>query len=418
MSLLQYLSLYAEPEASCKELTGQYKHVVVIPAFDEPVSFMDGMADLASKEDSTLWIVVVNCRIGADRGAILRTQYLLKALKDGGSPLPSTPKLTLAHHPIGDVLIVDRCSEGRMLPSKEGVGLARKIGCDIAVALQGEGRIESEWIHCTDADARLPVDYFQASDALHPKQGIAALTYPYWHETEAASPRGRALYLYELSLRYYTLGLKWAGSPYAFHCIGSTMAVSHNAYHQVRGVPKRQAGEDFYLLNKVAKLGAVVRPECSPILLPQRESARTPFGTGPATKTITEHLLAGDEFLVYHPNCFALLREWLDAMDEFATTEDLSILDSFSHPILNAALPLETEKRLREARSQCKSPESRKKRLQGWFDGFRTLKLIHALRDRGLQDTPWHEAFDAAPFVPEPEPGIDLRQAMAGQKIT
>ena len=50
------------------------------------------------------------------------------------------------------------------------------------------------------------------------------------------------------------LGLGFAGSPYAYHSVGSTLAVRAEAYAIVRGVPKRAAGEDFYLLDKLAKV--------------------------------------------------------------------------------------------------------------------------------------------------------------------
>jgi hypothetical protein len=39
------------------------------------------------------------------------------------------------------------------LPHKEGVGLARKIGCDIALSLYERGTLKSRWLHTTDADA-------------------------------------------------------------------------------------------------------------------------------------------------------------------------------------------------------------------------------------------------------------------------
>ena len=57
--------------------------------------------------------------------------------------------------------------------------------------------------------------------------------------------------------------MKYARSPYAFHTIGSTMAVSANHYAKVRGFPKREAGEDFYLLNKLAKVKTLGAQGCS-----------------------------------------------------------------------------------------------------------------------------------------------------------
>lgn len=413
MSLLQYLSHYAEAEASCKAPQARYDHVLIVPAFDEVPSMLDGYRDASAHAGKVLCIVVVNTRRDADPGAIQRTRYLLSALEAGGQSL-SLPSISINSRSTSDLVVIDRCSEGRELPTKQGVGLARKIGCDLALAWQQSGCIRSPWLHCSDADTTLPLDYFAAADALAKDKNTVALSYPFWHQCEPASNNGRALELYELSLRYYQHGLQWAGSHYAFHCIGSTMAVRASAYLSVRGMPKRLAGEDFYLLNKVAKMGSVAVPDCQPIQIAQRESARTPYGTGPATTTIAKKLLSGDEFTVYHPRSFALLREWLDTMDEFATKGDLAVLSQFSHSILKEALPLETESRLRDARKQCKTPEARRLRLRTWFDGFKTLKLIHALRDRGLSDLPWHEAFDSAPFVPSPTDKLSLREVMAG----
>ena len=34
-----------------------------------------------------------------------------------------------------------------------------------------------------------------------------------------------------------------------------------------------------------------------------------------------------------------------------------------------------------------------------WFDSFRTLKLIHALRDAGIPSLPYPEALAEAPFT-------------------
>jgi len=165
MSLLQYLSHYAEPESGCKSPERQYDHVVVVPAFDETPSMLDGYRRAAEASEKVLWILVVNTRKDADPGAILRTQYSLRALSAGGTAL-SYAGISIAPHRIGDLVIIDRCSQGRELPAKQGVGLARKIGCDLALAWQSAGRIKSPWIHCTDADVELPSRYFPAADAL------------------------------------------------------------------------------------------------------------------------------------------------------------------------------------------------------------------------------------------------------------
>ena len=127
--------------------------------------------------------------------------------------------------------------------------------------------------------------------------------------------------LYEYSLRYYVAGLSYAGSPYAFHTIGSTLAVNAVHYARVRGFPRRQAGEDFYLLNKLAKVGSVrqlsAETDCEPIDIAARRSDRVPFGTGAAVGKLMELENPATEFLLYHPAVFGLLRGWLGSLPAF-----------------------------------------------------------------------------------------------------
>src|SRR5262249_50108709 len=60
----------------------------------------------------------------------------------------------------GTLLLIDRATEGNFLPAGQGVGLARKIGNDVALALSAAGRLTLPWLHNTDADVALPRDYF------------------------------------------------------------------------------------------------------------------------------------------------------------------------------------------------------------------------------------------------------------------
>lgn len=314
----------------------------------------------------------------------------------------------------GDLLVIDRATD-RPLPPKQGVGLARKIGCDLALAWYAQGCLASPWLFTTDADVRLPADYFSRS--LEAK-GAAALCFPFWHECAPASLSGRALALYEVSLRYYVLGLRWAGSPYGFHTIGSTLAVHADAYAAVRGVPRRQAGEDFYLLNKLAKVGPIARLSGQPIAIAGRDSERTPFGTGAALRRIREDLGANRAFELYAPTTFALLREWIDTLDAFAQDPTTDPLARLSRPELKSALvALRAEDALEQARRQATTARHRRKRLLDWFDGFRTLKLVHALRDGGHANRPWRDALRSAPFVPDVRGERALRRELARAEL-
>jgi hypothetical protein len=288
--------------------------------------------------------------------------------------------------------------------------LARKIAADIALALWSEGNVASPWIHCTDADVALPTSYFQAATPGTAGDSGAALLYPFRHVDAT-----REALEYEVSLRYYVAGLRFAGSPYAFHTIGSTIAVHATAYARARGFPKRLAAEDFYLLNKLAKVGAIRSLDGEPIHLSARASKRTPFGTGRALERARGRARDLAPLCVYHPDVFSNLGAWLQTLRALAETGDAADLAELLAKQI-AGWPSANAERLRAQLDQggawaaaligvqrCRTPITRAKHLHGGFDAFRTLKLIHALRASGLASIPLREALSKAPFVSAPD---------------
>jgi len=250
----KYLDRYAEQEVSA--LAGMprietWANVLVIPACNEspeclrPPPVSDGRSLLilvvnqsvdasesVSQSNQTLaaevrrrfepvWqsreIKAVAGTSGAVSGAVEnRPQSALTFLRD-----PDAPR---------DIILVDRFSPGHELPKKGGVGNARKIGVDLAVALFSDGYVQTPWIHCSDGDVQLPDSYFSCLGSTDTSDcGYSSLVYPFSHDPDPDGLTDRdvllATRLYEVSLHYYVAGLKSAGSPYAFHTIGSTIAV-------------------------------------------------------------------------------------------------------------------------------------------------------------------------------------------------
>jgi hypothetical protein len=186
------------------------------------------------------------------------------------------------------------------------------------------------------------------------------------------------------------------------------MAVHANAYAQVRGFPRREAAEDFYLLSKLAKLGQIQQLSGQPVEPSSRASDRVPFGTGASIKKSLAS--PRQERQVYHPLIFEYLRSW-----------QASIADALIQPTLARDLPLtvatrakrtpkieverllealETSQALSRAQSAFKGSASMApQRIQDSLDAFRTLKLVHALRDSGLKNLGLREALDRAHFI-------------------
>jgi hypothetical protein len=247
--------------------------------------------------------------------------------------------------------------------------------------LIAEGLIESAWIHTTDADAELPAEHFDRVANLAPGAAVA----PFRHVRGGDAATHEATLRYELSLRYYVLGLRSAASPYAFHTIGSLLSVAASSYANVRGFPRRQAGEDFYMLNKLAKLGPVHRLAGAPVRIRSRRSTRAPFGTGPAVVA----LLAGKPHEVYDPRVFEVLGEVLRA---------LAIAPSLPSELLLANPELASWHEGARQLEQGYPAEQLRMRVHEHFDGFRTLKLIHALSARWPK-LPWSRALARADFI-------------------
>ncbi len=374
----QYLERYAEAETQalnqqleCWPANSNYKQVLVIPVYDECDDFVQRL--LHSKlGQQTLLIAVIN-RPDNISDCPANDALLLK-LSSTFEQVWRHQRLQLLSHPCLDILLVDR--HQNPIPHKQGVGLARKLGCDLAANLIHQGIIESSWIHSSDADAELPEDYFQ-TDTLD--QHYAAATYDFDHK-RGEDPVAIATQLYQRTLWDYVNGLERAGSPYAFHTIGSIIAVNYAHYCQARGFPKRAGGEDFYLLNKLRKLGRVARLPARITLTP-RLSHRVPFGTGPATAKILESLKNDQPITTYDPILFDRLGQCLKVI-ELALTQQLSPIDACSQ------LPNETRAVLEQLNvnkcfshlDQSRDAKMKLQHFHDWMDAFRTLKFVRLLQ--------------------------------------
>ena len=403
----KYLQHYAELETAALDgLPDQpaWENVMVIPACNETAGLLRSSPPCDGR---SLMILVINEPENAAQNVSSSNRALAAAVQERFTQQWQSapgPGLSLWRDTLSerDLLLVDRFSDGRQLPAKGGVGLARKIGADLALSLIHRQRINSTWIHCTDADVRLPETYFTRSSALQDSASYySALIYPFSHSDDRdRSESGEvilATQLYELSLRYYVAAMKFAHSPYAFHTIGSTMAVSAIHYAKVRGFPKREAGEDFYLLNKLAKVGTVLELDTGVkndvIEIESRRSDRVPFGTGAAVNKITGFADQVSEFRFYDPAVFGLLKTWLQSLPAIWHSGSAELVTGVFQDqwqghelqsLLTGLKELKTDRALEHAFRQSKSLDQFTRQMHTWFDAFRTLKLIHFLRDQYL----------------------------------
>jgi cellulose synthase/poly-beta-1,6-N-acetylglucosamine synthase-like glycosyltransferase len=401
--IIKYLQNYAEPlikslaeQASVFEgLT--FDHVVVIPAYKESSEFMDRFINSSLAQLNVLVIVVVN---QPDYDLDTKPQQVLyDHIKKTGELVTQHNTVTLVK-PFNvqcHICIIDAFTVP--IPEQQGVGLARKLGADFAVYLNNNNQITSQWIHSTDADATLPNNYFSAlnSNTSATAKDTVAVSYNFSHQCDNQAINN-ANQAYEKALRYYVAGMAHANSHYAFFTIGSVIAFKASEYVKVRGFPKRSAGEDFYLLNKLAKLGRIGFVKESVVLIEARESNRVPFGTGPTVSKIMELNRNGLPYNYYNPQLFTELKACLAHFDSLWQQRcDLADwLQQLSPESQKSLLDNQFESFVSKQKSNNQTQFN--KQLLVWFDAFKTLKYLHSLRDNGYPDIPLSEALHSGYF--------------------
>lgn len=380
-AIQQYIDRYAEPEAALSlALTSieQRNYVIVIPAYDEDFTFLRRLSEHADASALTA-IIVIN---EPDTGRQSRNHLLLANVAKRCEIRGEEKHVKHVRYKNLQIIIVERCLPLRALPEKQGVGLARKMGCDIATAYINAGLIRQPWIYSTDADAQLPERYFSdslASIAKHKKtdKSISALVFNFNH-TGGETDTLDATLLYQRCLRYFRDQLRDADSPYAFYTLGSCLALSMEHYCQARGFPKRSGGEDFYMLNKLAKLGAVLSLDDICVALQARVSHRVPFGTGPAVRDILEKTVQGIPIRYYDPHIFTELKTLYSHLDMLWENRSISELPE---PCVAALQKLGFNDFFSKRQQQDRTLVAFLDSFHCWFDAFRTLKFIHYLQE-------------------------------------
>lgn len=346
---------------------------VVIPALAESAHLIATLRSLAANPPDLLArflvLVTVNHREDAPATDKEDNYATLARLASGEKELAP---LRLAW--------VDAASPGLELPVRGGgVGLARKIGFDLALTrLDFTGH--DPLLVSLDADTLVEPTYLPALIEHFRHAGAGGAVIPFCHQRGETPEEQRAIDRYELFLRSYVLGLSLAGSPYAFHTVGSAMACTAAAYLLMGGMNTRCAGEDFYFLQHLAKTAGVEQLRGTTVHPSPRASHRVPFGTGRAVS----RTLGGDPGAVsfYRPECFGILRAWLatvtrdPARDAGTLLAEAAAVSPYLADYLEEAGFAGVWKKLRR---NHKEAARLRVAFHGWFDALKTMKLVHHL---------------------------------------
>jgi hypothetical protein len=380
-----------------------FRAAVVIPALAEYANLPHTLQTLSANPsdllEQTLILAVVNQRSGASS----------TERDDNLATLAALPQWK-REYGLENLYWVDAASTGNELPLKQGVGLARKIGLDLALNHLDFNESDPLLI-CLDADTLVQPDYLGAITTHFGAGSAGGASIPFRHRP-AEDMRGQAaIDRYELFLRVYVLGMKMAGSPYAFHTVGSAMACRASAYAASGGMNRRLAGEDFYFLQQLHKTSGVA-PLTGTLVHPSpRSSHRVPFGTG---RAVGDMLAAGGgQLFFYQPRLFGIVGQWLKCVEEHGGADGNRLLERAGEISPHLRTYLE-QAGFGEAWGNLSRNSREEQRLMasfhGWFDAFRTMRLMHHLTDSAYPRIP---AEEAVPPLLE-RAGLDSPDALGG----
>jgi hypothetical protein len=350
-----------------------FSGAVVIPALAEYGNLFDTLRTLATNPPEYLArflvLVVVNHREDAEANDKKDNFETLKRLTAGD------PELSLLR-----LAWVDAASPGLEMPAKGGgVGLARKIGLDLALTRLtfDDG---SPILVCLDADTLVEPNYLHVIAAHFRSSSCGGAVIPFRHRAAVTHAGQEAIDRYELFLRSYVLGLSLAGSTYAFHTVGSAMSCTAEAYVRMGGMNRRPAAEDFYFLQQLHRTAGVAEIRGTTVHPSPRPSHRVPFGTGHSIS----RALRGESsaIMFYHPDCYRILGEWLQVVTGNLRMDASQLMAKAAavSPHLGEYLEISgfpgAWERLQK---NSRGAEPLLSAFHGWFDALRSMKLIHHL---------------------------------------
>jgi hypothetical protein len=345
--------------------------IVVVPSFDEPevTTLLDSLALCRKPECKVEVIIVVNSPSDASLASLKNNRETIAKAKEWDQVSDPFFRLYLLDIEKPDI-------------KGWGVGLARKTGMDEALRRFNDTGNEAGVIACMDADCTVKENYFRAiEDELLERSDRKACSIYFEHPIAGKDHDPsiiNAVIQYEIHLRYYLQALKYTGFPNAFHTVGSTLAVKALPYMKAGGMNRRQAGEDFYFVQKLLPSGGYFSLTSTTVFPSPRISGRVPFGTGAA---IGKMIGSGEKVLLtYNPGAFRDLRSFFMLSEEFhmvQETETETLYNKFPASVRSFITFEEWEKKMNEIRRNTSGLLSFNKRFFEWFNMFRVVKYLN-----------------------------------------
>lgn len=356
--------------------------IVVIPCYNEPdiIKSLDSLKACDQPQCAVEIIVVINSGEGEEPHVLHQNKQTEKEIE--------TWLVTNSSDRIKFFYL-----HKNNLPRKHaGVGLARKIGMDEAICRFNQIDKPDGIIVSFDADSTCAQNYLTeiyTQFKARPKAKACSIYFEHPVSGHEFQPEVyTAIAEYELYLRYYNQALRYCGYPYAFHTVGSSFALRAGVYAAQGGMNRKQAGEDFYFLQKVIPLGGFLEINSTCVLPSPRPSDRVPFGTGAMINTL---MGTGEGINTYPFELFEYLRHFFADIENIfqQTSEEVErFMDQQPEILKNFLQQNSFVDSLSEININSPTREKFNIRFFKWFNAFRILKFLNFAMEKEYPKQP------------------------------
>lgn len=361
--------------------------ITVIPCFNEPslLRCLGSLNNCKLPSTSMEIIIVINSGIDSHANIVRQNEITLREASEWiKNRQVSSFKYHILYYPD--------------LPKKfAGAGLARKIGMDEAVRRFNMINNVNGVIISFDADSVCESNFITAiEDQFNKYPETNACSIYFEHPTEGSEFEEevyKGIIQYELYLRYYNQALRYTTFPYAFHCVGSCFAVKAGIYVKQGGMNKKQAGEDFYFLQKIIPQGNFYEINTTKVFPSPRPSDRVPFGTGPMIRKWLDNSLS--DIYTYDPKAFTGLKTFFEQTDKLykiKQKEYSELINLFPGLLCSFLVKTDFWSDLDEINNNCSNIITFRKKFYNKFNAFKVLKYMNYTHDSFLNLIPVTDA--------------------------
>jgi hypothetical protein len=350
--------------------------IIVVPAYDEPgiSKLLDSLVLCSEATCKVEVIVVVNAPADASEKSIRNNKLTIRNIESWKQ------KNSRCFFRLFTFMVEPNRINGW------GVGLARKTGMDEAVLRFNKINNPDGIILNLDADCVVAENYFVSvynEFLLHKDRTACSIFFEHpLSGSDFPEKTYKYIALYELHLRYYFQCLAYSGFPYVFHTIGSSIGVKAHPYVKAGGMNRRQAGEDFYFVQKLVRSGGYFNLNSTTVYPSPRPSFRVPFGTGASIGNMVETNKM--DLLTYNILAFKELRSFFRLIESTYNCGD-DVLSEFYKSLPPGLKSFLEEKELSdkiiEIRNNTSCFLSFKKRFFEWFNMFRIVKYLNFVHE-------------------------------------